>query len=57
MQATKSLEIVHSDMCGSMRDVTLMVDSTSTGSDLEMLSSKRYELPMAVEVDFKITFV
>lgn len=57
MQATKSLEIVHSDMCGSMRDVTLMVDSTSTGSDLEMRSSKRYELPMVVEVDFKITFV
>lgn len=42
---------MHPEVCGSMRDAIMMVDSIIIGIDLEMRSSKRNKLSMVVGVD------
>ena len=46
-----TLETTHLDVFVHMRDVVLINDSTSFGSDLEMRPSGRSEVPTVVEVD------
>lgn len=50
-QATKCLEIVHSDVCGSIKDVVIIKGSTFTGNNMEIRVSGRNNALIVVGVN------
>ena len=50
-QATKCLEIVHSDICGSIKVIVIIKGSTDVGNNMEIRLSGRNNALMVVGVN------